>query len=87
MESAGRDHLAEQLARAEQMLLADDLVERARTHPIGERLCHRLPRAKESVIVVGLTPCHSNDASTSRSTGNAHTDRPTQVSCRRAENQ
>jgi hypothetical protein len=58
MQSAGRDHLAEQLARAEQMFLADDLIERTRTHPIGKRLSHRVPRAKESVIVVSLSPCH-----------------------------
>src|ERR1700731_258669 len=72
MQRARRDDLAEQLAGAEQMLLADDLVERARTHPIGERLGHQLPRAKESLIVVGLAPCHCNDATTSQFAGNAH---------------
>ena len=71
IQSARRDHLAEQLAGAEQMLLADDLVERTRTHPIGERLGQRPPWAKESVIVVSLTPCHYGKASRSRSAGNA----------------
>ena len=64
MERAGRDHLAEQLAWTEQMFLADDFVERARTHPIGQRLRHRMPRPEESIIVVGLAPCHCEDVIT-----------------------
>src|SRR5258708_1476861 len=71
MQSASRNHLAEQLAGAEQMLLADDLVERTWTHPISERLSHRLPRAKESLIVVSLAACHWNYGITSRNAQNA----------------
>ena len=75
MERAGRDHLAEQLAWAEQMFLADDFVERARTHPIGQRLRHRMPRPEESIIVVGLAPCHCVDVIIDRECGGTPCDR------------
>src|SRR5579859_1415602 len=66
MKVAGGDHLAEQLAGAEQMFLADDLVERPRTHAIGQWLSHRMPRTEKSLTVVGLAPCHCEDVSTDR---------------------
>jgi hypothetical protein len=69
MKRSGGDHLAEQLAGAEQMFLADDFVERARTHPIGQRLRHRVSRPEESIIVVGLAPCHCEDVSIYREYG------------------
>ena len=47
MQRARRDHLAEQLARAEQMLLADHLVEAARAHPVRQRLRRRCPGREE----------------------------------------
>ena len=69
MERAGRDHLAQQLAAAEQMFLAYYLIERARPHPIGKRLRHGMPRAEESIIVVGLAPCHCENVSIDRECG------------------
>ncbi len=49
MQHVRRNHLAEKLSRTQQMLLADNFVERARTHPIGQRLAQRRARWKETL--------------------------------------
>ena len=49
MEHVGRDHLAEKFSRPEQMLLADNLVEGARTHAIRQWLAQRSARWKQTL--------------------------------------
>ncbi len=58
MEHVGRDHLAEKFSRPQQMLLADNLVERARTHAIRQRLAQRSARWKQTLRRIGLAPWH-----------------------------
>ncbi len=58
MQHVRRDHLAEELSRTQQMLLADNFVERARPHPIRQRLAERSARWKQTLRRIGLAPCH-----------------------------
>ena len=59
LQQVALDRLAQRLARAEQLLLADELVERARPHPLGERRARCVARrrfvGKQRSIVVMLT--------------------------------
>ena len=61
---ARRDHLAEHLAGAEQMLLADDLVEAPRAHPVRQRLRRRRAWPRRALALKGFCRCavghHSN---------------------------
>src|SRR5260370_14751352 len=58
MEFGRRGHLAEQAAMAKEMLLTDDLVQRAGPHSVRERLSRRPFRPKEALVCVGFAPCH-----------------------------
>ena len=58
MKHVRRHHVAQELSRTQQMLLADDFVERARTHPIGQRLAERRARWEQTIRRIGLAPCH-----------------------------
>ena len=58
MQHVRRDHLAEKLSGSQQMLLPDNFVERARTHPIGQWLTKRGARGKQTLRRIGLAPCH-----------------------------
>ncbi len=58
MKHLRRHHLAQELSRTQQMLLADNFVERARTHPIRQRLAERRARWKQTIRRIGFAPCH-----------------------------
>ena len=58
MQHVRRDHLAKKFSRTEQMLLAHDFVERARTHPIRQWLAEGSARRKQTIRGIGLAPCH-----------------------------
>ena len=63
MQHVRRDHLAEKLSRRQQMLLADNFVERARPHPIRQRLAERRARRKQTLRRISLAPCHFQEVS------------------------
>jgi hypothetical protein len=63
MQHVRRDHLVQELPRTQQMLLADDFVERARTHPIRQRLTEGGARWKETLRRIGLAACHFQQVS------------------------
>jgi type II pantothenate kinase len=58
MEFARRGHLAQQAAMAKEMLLTDDLVQRAGPHSVRQRLSRRPFRPEQSLVCVGFAPCH-----------------------------
>ncbi len=58
MELARRGHLAQQAAVAKEMLLTDDLVQRAGPHPVRQRLSRRPFRPEQALVCVGFAPCH-----------------------------
>ncbi len=54
-----RHHHSEQLPGAQQMVLADDLIEARGTHPVGQRLARQRPRDRwEKTVLCGFTLCH-----------------------------
>jgi hypothetical protein len=58
MERAGGGHLAQELARRQQVLLTDDLLELSWAHPIRQGLAGRAHVLEKTRFVVRLPPCH-----------------------------
>ena len=58
MEDVGRRHLGQQLAGAEQMLLANQLIKGARAHPLRQRLAARRLGGKQAGLLLRLARAH-----------------------------
>jgi hypothetical protein len=50
------------------MFLADDLGQRARTHPIGQRLCGRAFRTEKTLTFFNSAPRHRSNLAQPRTT-------------------